>query len=228
LVTLTGTHASLSVDNVIFGYAPGVLSVLAVRSGEGLAEGRWGLPGDWPRLDESLEDCAARVLRARTGLEGMDLRQLHTFSAVDRYPGHRVVTTAFWTLVREDRQVVTPGARELDARWFPVREVPALIFDHDEILATGLAALRDELRHRPVGLGLLDETFTFLHLQQLYEAILDTTFDKPNFRRKLLAFDYLEPVGETLREGKHRRAQLFRFEPEAYHALEERGFSFTL
>lgn len=221
-------HESISVDNVIFGYAPGVLSFLAVQPAEGLSQGEWGLPGDWPREDESLEDCAARVLRDRTGLEDVALRQLHTFSAVDRYPGRRIVTTAYWTLIRQDRQPLRPGDLERDARWFPLDEAPSLIFDHEEILATGLGALRDELRHRPVGLELLDEAFTFLHLQQLYEAILDTTFDKPNFRRKLLAFDYLEPVGKSVREGAHRRAQLFRFRKSAYRELEERGFSFTL
>ncbi len=221
-------HASLSVDNVIFGYTPGTLSLLAVCHGEGPSEGEWGLPGEWPRVDESLEDCAARVLRDLTGLVDMDLRQLHTFSAVDRYPGRRVVTTAYWTLVRQDRQPLRIGERVEDARWFPVDQLPPLIYDHGEILATGLAALRGELRHRPVGLDLLDEAFTFLHLQQLYESILDTRFDKPNFRRKLLAFDFLEPVGASIREGTHRRAQLFRFNPERYRALEERGFSFSL
>ena len=222
------THASLTVDNLIFGYRTGRLSLLLVRHGEGLSAGQWGLPGDWLRENESLEQCAERVLDTRTGLKDMELRQLHTFSDPGRYPGQRIVTTAYWTLVREDRQAVRPSPDEEAAEWVDASDVPNLIFDHGSILAAGLAALRQEMRHRPMGLDLLPPRFTFLALQQLYEALTDRSFDKPNFRRKLQAFGHLVDTGESVKEAGHRSAKLFRFDRRRYRALERQGFSFTL
>jgi hypothetical protein len=222
------TLASLTVDNLIFGYRPGQLSLLLVQHGEGRSAGQWGLPGDWLREDESLDQCAARVLETRTGLADMELRQLHTFSDPDRYPGQRIVTTAYWTLVPEERQVVRPSPDEQAAGWLPVDDAPPLIFDHQDILAAGLVALRWEVRHRPQGLDLLGPRFTFLALQQLYEVLTGRNFDKPNFRRKLQAYGHLVDTGKTVREAGHRSAKLFRFDRRRYRALERQGFSFSL
>lgn len=94
----TGILSTLSVDNVIFGYECGRLSVLLVKHGSGKSSGQWGLPGEWPSEDESLEQCAARSLFDRTGIRNVTLKQFHKFSAVDRYPGKRVITTAFFTM----------------------------------------------------------------------------------------------------------------------------------
>ncbi len=224
----TNLLSTLSVDNVIFGYEAGQLSVLLVRHGVGLSAGHWGFPGDWPTERESLEDCAARSLHARTGLREIELRQLHTFSAVDRYPEHRVVTTVFYTVIKQFSQPIRASADEMAAQWFELDQVPQLIFDHDEILRVALNRLRDNARHQPIGLGLLARKFTLLQLQELYQAIFGRQFDKPNFRRKWLSYGLLVPLDESVRSGGHRSAKLFRFDLRAYRRVSTQGYSFNL
>lgn len=222
-----GVLSALTVDNVIFGYQAGQLSILLVKHGIGKSLGEWGLPGDWPTEFESLEQCAARSLFDRTGINNVSLEQFHTFSAVNRYPGERVITTAFYTIIRQQSQEITPSADELEARWFLLGQSPKLIFDHQLILETGISHMRNLARHQPIGLTLLPGKFTFLELQNLYEAVFDKQFNKPNFRRKFMGFKFLNHCGESVKSGKHRSASLFEFDRKVYASLEKQGFSFS-
>ncbi len=218
----------LTIDNVIFAYADKQLSVLLIKHGEGRSKGQWGLPGDWLGINESLEERAAISLFDRTGLKNIKLQQLQTFSAVDRYPGKRIITTAFYTLIKQNVQKIKPSDDELAVNWIPVNKVPKLIFDHKVILKHALKHLRTQVRHVPIGLDLLPKKFTLLELQDLYEALLDRSFDKPNFRRKILKLHYLIDCKESIKAGKHRPAALYSFDRAAYKSLIKKGFSFSL
>ena len=114
------------------------------------------------------------------------------------------------------------------AQWFPVAHVPKLAFDHAEILATALARLKGKVRYQPIGFELLPPKFTLSQLQHLYEAVLATELDKRNFRKKVLSFGLLRPLKETQMTGRHRPAQLFRFDTDKYERLKKRGFNFEV
>ena len=217
-----------TVDNVIFGYDTNQLKILLVKHGKGASVGEWGLPGDWLQANETLEAAAERILFNRTSIKDIPLNQMHTFSEINRYPGKRIITTAYYTVINVNTQQIAASEDELDAAWFDLTNLPDLIFDHGEILQTGLERFRHQVRHQPIGMNLLPEKFTFFQLQQLYESILDQKFDKPNFRRKMLSQNYLINCEEQYKAGKHRTATLYRFDPEAYKALTTQGFSFNL
>ncbi|MFD1217182.1 MULTISPECIES: NUDIX hydrolase [Microbulbifer] len=220
-------HA-LTVDNVIFGLDDGELKVLTVKYGEGKSSGRWALPGDWLQSQETLEQAASRVLLDRTGVKDIYLEQLHTFSALDRHPGERIITVAFYALVRSDAHVLSEGHDNMEARWVNVRETPGLIYDHSEILDIALARLKHKVRHEPIGFNLLPEKFTLLELQRLYEAILDTKLDKPNFRRKMMKMNLLVSTDEKQSGVSYRAANLYRFDRKVYNELTEQGFVFEV
>ncbi|MBX2858677.1 MAG: NUDIX domain-containing protein [Cellvibrionaceae bacterium] len=217
-----------TVDNVIFGYDTDQLKILLVKHGEGASVGEWGLPGDWLKSNETLEAAAERILFNRTSIKDIPLNQMHTFSAIDRYPGKRIITTAYYTVINVKSQKIAASDDELDAGWFNIKELPNLIFDHGDILQTGLEKFRHQVRHQPIGINLLPEKFTFFQLQQLYETILDQKFDKPNFRRKMLSQNYLVNCEEQYKAGKHRTATLYRFDSDCYRELINQGFSFNL
>ena len=219
---------TLSVDNLIFGCVDNALDIFLVKHGEGLSLGKWGLPGDWMRDDESLEDAAARTLEQRTGISNVFLEQLHTFSEVNRYPDERVITTAFYSLIRPESYHSVAGASELDAKWFNVNDLPELIFDHRKIIDLGIQRIKHKVRHEPIGFNLLPEKFTLLHLQSLYEAILGIKLDKPNFRRKMLKMNLLIDCEEKQTAVAHRAANLYRFDPLVYKQLQKNGFVFEL
>ncbi len=217
---------ALTVDCVVFGFDGGDLQVLLIRRALEPFKNRWALPGGFVHLDETLDEAARRELEEETGLREVFLEQLHTFGAVDRDPRERVVSVAYFALVKPSAATAATDAAEAD--WFPVASAAPLAFDHAEILATALERLRDKLRREPVGFELLPPKFTLSQLQRLYEAVLGTALDKRNFRKKVLGYDLLVALKETHREGAHRPAQLFRFDPAKYRRLKKKGFLFEL
>ena len=215
-------HPSVTTDCVIFGFDGTRMKVLLVQRGIEPYKGRWAFPGGFLQMNESAEEGALRELREETGLSGAFIRQFHTFSAPDRDPRERVITIAFYALVRIEE--VTGGDDAADARWFALDEVPQLAFDHDQILRTAEQALRQQIHFEPVGFELLPEKFTLRELQNLYEAILGVRFDKRNFSNKINRLGLLEPLDEKVNPSRKKEATLFRFNKTKYDELKQKGF----
>jgi len=213
----------LTVDCVVFGFDEGELKVLVIQRALEPFKGRWALPGGFVRVDETLDAAARRELAEEAGLWDVFLEQLFTFGAVDRDPRERVVSVAYYALVKLAAHETKAATDAADARWFPVSRVPRLAFDHAEILATALARLKAKVRYEPIGFELLPPNFTLSQLQHLYEAVLGNELDKRNFRKKVLSFGLLVPLKETQMTGRHRPAQLFRFDAAKYR---RKGFNF--
>jgi 8-oxo-dGTP diphosphatase len=212
----------------VFGIDDEDLKVLLIqRDGEPFA-GCWALPGGFVQLDESLEAAARRELEEETGIRIQYLEQLFTFGDVDRDPRERVVTVAYYALVRlrDYRLQAATDARNAD--WFPVPRTPELAFDHTHILATAHARLQGKLRYQPIGFELLPAKFTLRQLQHLYETVLNRCLDKRNFRKKILSMDLLVELDEWESNVAHRAARLYRFDRKKYRRLCERGFNFEV
>jgi 8-oxo-dGTP diphosphatase len=219
---------ALSIDCLIFGFKKNELDILLVQHGEGISKGKWALPGGWIRYNESTDDAAARLLSDLTGVSNIYLEQLRSFGHVDRYPSKRVITIAYYALVKPENYMLHPGFTATDAQWFKISDVPELPYDHADILENGLKYLKHKVRHEPIGFNLLPKKFTLLQLQELYEAILEKKLDKPNFRRKLMKMNLLDPCKEKQTDVSHRAANLYRFDKKIYDKLTEKGFAFEL
>jgi 8-oxo-dGTP diphosphatase len=221
-------RAALTVDCVVFGFDEAELKILVIERALDPFKGRWALPGGFVRLDETLDAAARRELTEETGLKDVFLEQLYTFGEVKRDPRERVVSVAHYALVKLSDHRAKAATDAANAQWFPVSKVPKLAFDHEHILAAAQARLKGKVRYEPIGFELLPEKFTLSHLQHLYEAVLETQLDKRNFRKKVLSFGLLVPLKETQMTGRHRPAQLFRFDTEKYEKLKKRGFNFEV
>lgn len=221
-------RAALTVDCVVFGFDDGELKVLLIQRGLEPFKGKWALPGGFVQTDETLDAAARRELAEETGLENVFLEQLYTFGALDRDPRERVVSVAYYALVKLSDHQARAATDAANAEWFPISKLPKLAFDHGEILAAAMARLQGKVRYQPIGFELLPPKFTLSELQHLYEAILETEFDKRNFRKKVLGFGLLLALDETREGGRHRPAQLFRFDGEKYEKLKKHGFNFEL
>jgi 8-oxo-dGTP diphosphatase len=221
-------RAALTVDCVVFGFDEGELKVLLIQRGLEPFKGRWALPGGFVRVDETMDEAARRELAEETGLKSIFLEQLYTFGAVNRDPRERVVSVAYYALVKLSEHRARAATDAANAEWFPVSKTPKLAFDHADILATALARLKAKVRYEPIGFELLPPKFTLTELQHLYEAVLGADLDKRNFRKKVLSFGLLVPLKETQMAGRHRPAQLFRFDAVKYEKLKKRGFNFEL
>jgi 8-oxo-dGTP diphosphatase len=218
----------LSVDCVIFGFEGSRLQVLLIRRAVAPFGGSWSLPGGFILRKEALEAAPARVLREMTGVEDVYLEQVGAFGGLDRYPGERVITLAYFALIKPGNYPLHPGSEASEARWFAWEAVPALPFDHRDILDAAFETLQRRVRHQPVGFELLPEKFTLYQLQALYEAILQRPLDKPNFRRKLMRMNLLHALEERQQGVAHRAAKLYYFDHERYEALQQAGFVFEI
>ncbi|MCU0794670.1 MAG: NUDIX hydrolase [Akkermansiaceae bacterium] len=218
---------ALTVDCVVFGFDGDGLMVLLIRRGLEPFMGSWALPGGFVDMEENLDEAARRELLEETHLKEVFLEQLFTFGNPGRDPRGRVVSVAYYALVRPDQNPATGDSDAAEAAWHPVNHLPPLAFDHADILRMGLERLRGKIRYQPIGFELLPKHFTLTQLQELYEAILGRGIDKRNFRKKLLAYDFLVPTDEFT-TGAHRPARLHRFDRRRYDSLVRKGFHFEL
>lgn len=221
----------VSVDNVIFGFDEDILKVLVIERKPFPDEkkGMNAIPGDLVYPMESLDQAAARVLKDLTSLEGLFLKQFYTFGNPERvkdlkdqewlrnfraHPEKRVITVAYYSLIKMDEYQLLPSYFAEKAEWVDVLEVPALAFDHNEIVSKALEALRHGLEMEQIGFELLPEKFTLTQLQNLYEIILNKKFDKRNFRKNIKKMEHVIPLNEKQEGVLHKPAQLFKFEKD--------------
>jgi 8-oxo-dGTP diphosphatase len=220
--------SAFTVDNVIFGFDEGDLKVLLIKRAEEPFFGYWALPGYFVYPDEDLDTAANRVLYELTGLRDVYLEQVHTFGAVNRHSFGRVITIAYFSLIKISNFSIQPASIASKAQWHSISQLPELAFDHRTILQSCFDRLKWLAHSRPVGFELLPPKFTLTELQHLYEAIMETELDKRNFRKKILSMKLLIDLEETQEGVAHRPARLFMFDRNRYDELLEEGFSFEL
>ena len=220
--------SAISVDNVIFGFDGKRLRVLLVERGVEPFNDSWALPGEMVRPDEDLDSAAGRILRELTDLDEVYLEQVASFGTPGRHPAGRVVTVAYYSLLREASYPVLPKGWAKNARYFSIDALPVLAFDHGEIIEACHERLRERVRTRPVGFELLPKRFTLSDLQSLYESILGRELDKRNFRKKILSVGYVEDTGDLQENVSHRPAKLYRFDEERYASSRAVGFDLSL
>jgi 8-oxo-dGTP diphosphatase len=232
---------NLTLDCVIFGFHDNSLKILLLKwKGTDL----WSLPGGVIRQTESLDEAAIRVLKERTGMDKIFLRQFHTFGKVQRYDKkfiqeqlahiidpklwyQRAISIGYYALVDYEEVFPNPDQLSDECRWWDLTEVPGLLFDHKEILEKAHHALRLELSFQPIGLNLLPEKFTMPDMMRMYEAILGKKIDPRNFQKKILNTGIVVRLNEVKRGVAHKSPFLYKFDKERYaEVLKEGGLFF--
>lgn len=199
---------AVTTDICLFTVVDDDLRILLVRRGLEPFKGAWALPGGFLQEDETLDQCAARELREETSVAGAHLEAFATFSEPKRDPRHRVVTAAYLALVPATDHALQSGSDADDAQWHSMQRLPKLAFDHADIIAAARRALTGKLDREPLALALLPARFTLTQIQKVYEAVEGQPLDKRNFRRSILAKEWLKETGEMER-GSRRPAMLY-------------------
>lgn len=207
----------VAVDCVIFGLNGGVLSVLLTKRRFEPEEGKWSLIGGFVGRGESVSEAAARVLADLTGLSDIYMEQVGAFGAVDRDPGERVVSVAYFALINFD-DVQPRLVEKTGARWFALGELPPLGFDHPLMIERALGKLRCQFATEPMAFSLLPRRFTLSQLQSLYEAIGSGELDKRNFRKRVADMPFIVKTELIDKTCSRRGARLYEFDHEAYKA----------
>ena len=222
---------SVAVDAVVFGYSKSDgVSVLLVQRKYPPFKNFWALPGGFVHEDESLEEAVQRELGEETGIKVSYLEQLYTFGNPARDPRQRIVSVAYFALVKSSLyQELKASTDAEDVRWFCIKNLPRLAFDHKEILKTATERIKAKIRYQPIGFELLDKKFPFSDLEKLYAALLDREIDRRNFAKKMLALNVLDETSELAKaEGKGRPSRMYCFNKKRYEQLVKEGILFQV
>jgi 8-oxo-dGTP diphosphatase len=210
-------HFLLAVDCIIFGFDGKDLKVLLIQRGFEPEKNKWSLMGGFLEPDETLHFAANRILKELTGLENIYMEQLHAFSTIYRDPEERTVSVSYFALI-DIQQYERQLSHDYHAEWFLMKRRPSLIFDHDEMVKLAQKKLRIQSAIQPILFELLPPKFTILQLQNLYETVYETTFDKRNFIRKLLSTGLLVKLEEKIKSGSRKGSFLYRLDKGKYDA----------
>ncbi|MBL7816494.1 MAG: NUDIX hydrolase [Saprospiraceae bacterium] len=205
----------VALDSIIFGFDGTDLKLLLVKRGIETEHDTWSLMGGWLAPNETLEMAAHRIVFELIGLENVYLEQLGAFGDPTRDPVERTVSVAYFALIN------VPNYDDkidhvFDAAWFPINDLPELLFDHKEMVAQAKEKLKYKAAFHPIGFELLPEKFTLPQLQNLYEAIFGVTIDKRNFSRKMLSTNLLIKLKEKQKGFSKKGAFLYKLDAERY------------
>lgn len=220
--------SAVSVDCVIFGYDEEALKILVSKCDMPPFEHEYSLLGDIVHPDETTDEAAKRVLIGKTGFTDVFLEQVQVFSDLNRHPLGRVITIAYFSLIKIDDDHLAHLEKNAQLQWMSVNEIKSLAFDHFNIMHTCLRKMQKQIREQPIGFNLLPKKFSLLQLQRLYEVILNIDMDKRNFRRKLKSLAILKDIGEIEESVSHRPARLYTFDENVYEKKKISGFNFDL
>lgn len=212
------TKMLVSVDCIIFGFDEGHLQVLIGKRQMEPGRGEWSLYGGFVRSDESVDECAVRTLNELTGIRNIYMRQVGAFGAVDRDPGERVVSIAYFALINV-KDYDDALRQEHGVEWVDINKLPRMYSDHNSMVAKAQKMMKTLIKTEPVSFRLLPSLFTLTQLQKLYEAVNGEEVDKRNFRKRIKDMDFIEKTELIDKSGSKRGAFLYRFNHRAYDEL---------
>lgn len=206
----------VSVDCIIFGFDQNELKILIGKRNMDPGRGEWSLYGGFIHSDEGIDEAANRVLFELTGMRQVYMRQVGAFGSVNRDPGERVVSVAYYALINV-KDYSDRLRKEHGVEWVNIREMPQLYSDHNKMVEQALHIIREKIKTAPVGFRLLPSLFTLTQLQRLYEAVNGDTLDKRNFRKRIKEMDFIEKTELIDKSSSRRGAFLYRFNKKAYN-----------
>ncbi len=220
-------NTAVSANCVVFGFDGHFLNVLVIERVREPQKGADALPGRLMLPEEDVEEVAIDAVRSITGIEEPYRKQVRAFGDMSRHPAGRVISVAYYVLVRMNEITLREATFANNPRWYRLDDVPKLAFDHNGIIESGLRRLRKRLLQRPVALEMLPEKFTLPQLHRLYEDLFRSNFDKRNFRRKILSSGIFVPLEEFQENGQNRPPRLYKADPEVYARLRSEDTQFA-
>lgn len=218
----------IAVDCIIFGFDDEDLKVLLFqREIEPLA-GQWSLIGSFVKVHESATTAAHRILTELSGLENIYMEQLYCFSDVDRDAGGRVVSVAYWSLIKIEDDNPDFKIDGHTSKWVSLSNIPPLVLDHNAMIEKAIDTLRSKAKYQPVGFELLPDQFTLPQLLKVYEAIFQRKIDDRNFRKKILKSGLLIKTENKDKSSSRKGSYLYRFDRKTYKKLKESGYDFQI
>ncbi|HEV7621306.1 MAG TPA: NUDIX domain-containing protein [Flavisolibacter sp.] len=216
----------VAIDCIIFGFDGQDIKLLVIKRGFEPEKEKWSLMGGFLNSNETLDEAANRILKQLTGLEGVYMEQLHTFSELSRDPEERTISVAYFSLV-DIHQYEKQISDQYHPEWFLLNKKPRLIFDHDDMVRLAKKQLRYKAAHHPLLFELLPEKFTIPQLQNLYECVYETIFDSRNFTRKIMSTGLLVKQTGKDKSGSRKGAFYYKLDKRKYKVKQDAFLNFV-
>lgn len=200
-----------ALDIVIFTIYRDTLCVVLSESNHANARGRHCLPGSILTAGESLEEAFNRILQEKTGITGVYCEQLATFGDPHRDSRGHVLSVVYYALVNTD-----DFFEKIDmtrAYLMPLESVTSetVAYDHPDIIHYARQRLEWKMEYSTIIRNILPAQFTLFQFQHMYEVVFGRSFDKRNFRKKLLSLKILTPTGVKNTTDSKRPANIYVF-----------------
>ncbi len=195
-------------DLVISKFRDGKMFIYLVKIAAEHSKGKWALPGALVKNEETLEQAALRVFFEASNTKQATLEQLYTFSEPDRDPRNRSISTAYLAFA-DNPENFKVCSKYLEGKWFDLKEIPKLAYDHNKIINVALERISSKLNYSTIGFFLLKKEFTLTEFQELYEYFAKNPIDKRNFRKKVLALKIVKETGKMLTDRIARPAKIY-------------------
>lgn len=227
----------VSVDCVILGYDGESLQVLLSRRGSEAPDSEYNnlkLPGRLLHMDEDLDEAATDIITNITGKQTPLIKQFRAYGSPSRTQNPkdvhwlenaikqkigRIVTISYLSLMRINQRTIYSTNKERigapDAEWVPVRALPELAFDHNQIIEETLQELYRMAGQQPQMLfEMMPTKFTASQLRKLHEQVSGKELDVRNFAKLVMNKPYIIPLDEFEQNVSHRAARYYRFKSQ--------------
>lgn len=202
----------IHVISSIFTVEKGITKVLLVKRSNEPYKDMWSLVGGALYNTEDLIDGAKREIFEKTGIKDIELSLANVFGKVDRSPVMRMVAVSFVGVIDSGKvEILKETFNTSNADWFPIDKIPKLAYDHVEILKDGLEILKEKIICSDILKSLYPNGFTIPEIQKVYETVLNKTFDRRNFRKKLLSLGLIQDTNKTRVFMGNKPAKLYSF-----------------
>jgi len=184
---------AVSINCVIFGYNHENIEVLLIDEGTENMD-FWAIPGDYVHDFEGFDQSAARIMEHICGNKEVYIDQAMVSGEMDHFENGTLLTIAYFSTVNKHTFIINEKIHNRKFVWWPINLLPNISSAHKILIKESFKRLQRRSRFLPLGFYLLDNKFTLFELQKLYELVLEEQYDRPNFRRKMLATGLLEKL----------------------------------
>ncbi|TRX51302.1 NUDIX hydrolase [Fulvivirga sp. M361] len=222
------TSILIAVDCIVFGFDQNELKLLIFKREVEPLAGKWSLIGSFIKPDESINEAAQRVLSELTDLQNTYMEQLYCFGDINRDAGGRVISVAYWNLMKIDPLNDRIQVRNHTAKWVTLDKVPELVLDHKEMVSRAIQTLKERAQHQPVVFELVPEEFTLPQLLKAYEAVFQKRIDDRNFRKKILGSGLLKATDKKDKTTSRKGSFMYKLDRNTCKKLLKEGYNFEI
>lgn len=205
-------NQGMHVISSVFTVDKGEVKILLIKRTNEPYKGYWALPSGALYNNELMKSGAGRELKEKTGLNNINLEFVSMFDDIKRSELMRMFGASFIGIVDSSKiDLTVETSKTSNADWFKIDSIPSLAYDHNEIIVESLEVLKEKIVSSNILKSLFPKGFTMPELQKVYETILNKTFDRRNFRKKIISLNLIEDTNKKVIFEGRKPAKLYRF-----------------